>query len=54
MTTVGNKIYFAGILTDKADPLLEIWSFCPTKGEIDTNAGQMERYTCLQGCVSLT
>ena len=54
MTTVGNKIFFSGILTDKPDPLMSIWSFCPTKGELDLQSGQMERLTCLHGCVSLT
>ena len=52
MTSVGGKIYLCGIVADfDKDPLLDIWSFCPAKGEIDSVAGRMERHTCLNSCI---
>ena len=52
MTTVGGRIYLSGIIPDfEKDPLMELWSFCPVKGEIDSCAGKMERHTCLNACI---
>ena len=54
MTTVGGRIYLSGIIPDfEKDPLMELWSFCPVKGEIDSCAGKMERHTCLNACVRI-
>ena len=52
MTSVGGRIYLSGIIPKPDhDPLIDIWSFCPVKGEIDSCAGKMERHTCFNACI---
>ena len=52
MISVSGRIYMSGILGHmKEPPMLEMWSFCPAKGEIDSAAGKMERQTCMNCCI---
>ena len=52
MISVGDKIYLNGIITKQNEnPLSDIWAFCPAKGEIDSNAGKLERPTCMNCCI---
>ena len=52
MISVGEKIYLNGIITKQNEnPLSDIWGFCPAKGEIDSNAGKLERPTCMNCCI---
>ena len=52
MISVGDKIYLNGIITKQSEnPLSDIWAFCPAKGEIDSNAGKLERPTCMNCCI---
>ena len=52
MISVGDKIYLNGIITKQSEnPLSDIWGFCPAKGEIDANAGKLERPTCMNCCI---
>ena len=52
MISVGDKIYLNGIITKQNEnPLSDIWAFCLAKGEVDSNAGKLERPTCMNCCI---
>ena len=52
MVSVGGKIILNGILVSMTEPpLVDMWSFNPAKGEIDSCCGKMERQTCMNLCL---